>query len=246
MHYKLAASQEHTIRMPTVHSSSRTSTGSPCGRAARLARRVGQAALLSAALAGCASGGLVDKTMEMVGLKKPEMPSMDAAGGAGGTELPTLNGQMPKLPTQRRVAVRIHAGQVLNTDASGRSLAVVVRLYGLRGTTQFTQATYAMFAAGSPEKPFSNGDVVSSKEVVLVPGQKYEMLEALPNDVTHLAVVALFRSPDSQRWPFASPASSAPEPPIPRRAGSAAARTSIKVSVVACHRSGRRYRRGIA
>lgn len=160
----------------------------------------------TAMLAGC--GSMADKTLELVGLKKAEPPPAEMPTGAGG-ELPTLNGQMPRLPQQRRVAVRIHAGQVLNTDSSGRSLAVVVRIYGLKGTTQFTQATYAMFAAGSSDKPFSNSDVVSSKEVVLVPGQKYEMLEPLPNDVTHLAVVALFRSPDSQRWRFIFDARSA-------------------------------------
>ena len=164
------------------------------GRAAAVACAV--------AVAGCASDGIAGKTLEMIGLKKPEMPAMEMPSGGGSGELPSLNGQLPRAPAQRRVAVRIHAGEVLNTDASGRSLAVVVRIYGLRGTTQFTQATYAMFAAGTSEKPFANGDVVSSKEVVLVPGQKYEMLEGLPNDATHLAVVALFRSPDSQRWRF--------------------------------------------
>lgn len=173
-------------------------------------RRLNAAAVLFAfaALCGCASDGIAGKALEMVGLKKPELPPMEMPAGAGG-ELPTLNGQMPRLPQQRRVAVRIHAGQVLNTDSSGRSLAVVVRLYSLKGTTQFTQATYAMFAAGNSDKPFSNGDVITSKEVVLVPGQKYEMLEPLPNEATHLAVVALFRSPDSQRWRFVFDARSA-------------------------------------
>lgn len=166
-------------------------------------------ALLSvAALCGCASDGIASKTLELVGLKKPEPPPMEMPTGAGG-ELPTLNGQMPRMPQQRQVAVRIHAGQVLNTDSSGRSLAVVVRLYSLKGTTQFSQATYAMFAAGTSDKPFANSDVITSKEVVLVPGQKYEMLEPLPNDATHLAIVALFRSPDSQRWRFVFDARSA-------------------------------------
>ena len=162
--------------------------------------RIGPTALLCLALGGCATG-IIDKTMEVVGLKKPEPPAADMALGPNG-ELPTLNGQMPRASAQRQVALRIHAGQVVNVDASGRSLAIVVRIYGLRGTTQFSQATYAMFAAGTSEKPFTNGDVVSSKEVVLVPGQKYEMLETMPAEATHLAVVALFRAPDRQRWRF--------------------------------------------
>lgn len=160
------------------------------------------------ALAGCAAGGIADKTLELVGLKTPAPPATEMPSAPGG-ELPTLNGQMPRMTTQRRVALRIHAGQVLNTDASGRSLAVVVRIYSLRGTTQFSQATYAMFAAGTSDKPFTNSDVVSSKEVVLVPGQKYEMLEPLAAEATNLAVVALFRAPDSQRWRFVFDARSA-------------------------------------
>ena len=105
------------------------------------------------ALAGCAAGGIADKTLELVGLKTPAPLATELPSAPGG-ELPTLNGQMPRMTTQRRVALRIHAGQVLNTDASGRSLAVVVRIYSLRGTTQFSQATYAMFAAGTSDKPF--------------------------------------------------------------------------------------------
>lgn len=153
------------------------------------------------ALAGCASDGLASKTLEMVGLKKPELPAMEMPVGPNG-ELPTLNGQAARGGAQRRVAVRIHAGDVLNTDSAGRSLAVVIRLYQLRGTTQFTQATYSMFAAGTAEKPFTNSDVISSKEIVLTPGKKYEMLESLAPETTHIAVVALFRKPDSQRWRF--------------------------------------------
>lgn len=176
-------------------------------------------ALVAGLMSGCASG-LADKTLEMVGLKKPEMPAAEMPTGPNG-ELPTLNGQMPRMSAQRQVALRIHAGQVLNTDSSGRSLAIVVRIYGLRGTSQFSQATYAMFAAGTSEKPFTNGDVVSSKEVVLVPGQKYEMLEGLPQEATHLAVVALFRAPDSRRWRFVFDAK-------------AAARTGITLGVHGC------------
>lgn len=153
-------------------------------------------------IAGCASDGIAAKTLEAVGLKKPEMPAMEMPAAGPNGELPTLNGAAAARGTQRQVAMRIHAGNVLNTDSSGRSLAVVVRIYNLRGTTEFTQATYAMFAAGTSEKPFTDSDVINSKEIVLTPGQKYEMLEGLPAETTHVAVVALFRAPDSQRWRF--------------------------------------------
>lgn len=160
------------------------------------------------ALTGCASDGVGSKALEMIGLKSPPPPAVEMPAPSAG-ELPTLSGQMPRLPTERRVALRIHAGEILNTAPGGRSLAVVVRVYGLRGTSSFTQATYAMFANGTDGRPFANEDVVSSKEIVLVPGQKYEMLEPLARDATHLAVVALFRAPDAQRWRFVFEARSA-------------------------------------
>lgn len=144
---------------------------------------------LSVLLASCASGGVVDKGLELVGFKKPELP-------AG------LDTELQKIELQRKVTLRIHSGQLLNTDASGRPLSLVVRIYKLRSTSQFNQATYAMFTAAGSEKSAFSDDVVSVQEVVLTPGQKYEVVETLPTSTTHIAVVALFRAPDSQRWRF--------------------------------------------
>jgi type VI secretion system protein VasD len=140
-------------------------------------------------LASCASGGIVDKGMELVGLKKPELP-------AG------LESELQKIELQRKVTLRIHAGQLLNTDPAGRPLSLVARVYKLRSTSQFNQATYAMFTAAGADKPAFAEDVVSVQEIVLTPGQKYEVVETLSTSTTHLAVVALFRAPDSQRWRF--------------------------------------------
>lgn len=155
----------------------------------RWARTAAMCLLLAFALAGCASSGIVDKGLELVGLKKPEPP-------AG------LDVDLPKIELQRKVTLRIHAGQLLNTDGSGRALSLVMRIYKLRSISQFNQATYAMFTATGAERPAFLEDVISVQEVVLTPGQKYEVVETLPTDSTHLAVVALFRAPDSQRWRF--------------------------------------------
>jgi type VI secretion system protein VasD len=155
----------------------------------RWACHAAASALCALGVAGCASGGVVDKGLELVGLKKPE-PSL------------ALDGELPKIPLRRQVTLRIHAGQLLNTDPTGRALSLVVRIYKLRSTSQFAQATYAMFTNAGPERPAFNEDVISVQEVVLTPGQKYEVIETLSSDVTHLGVVALFRTPDSQRWRF--------------------------------------------
>lgn len=144
---------------------------------------------LTCLLVGCASGGMLDKGMELVGLKKPELP-------AG------LETELQKIELQRKVTLRIHAGQLLNTDTAGRPLSLVARVYKLRSTSQFNQATYSMFTAAGNDKSSFADDVISMQEIVLTPGQKYEVVETLPTSTSHLAVVALFRAPDSQRWRF--------------------------------------------
>ncbi len=144
---------------------------------------------MAVVLTSCASGGMLDKGLELVGFKKPELPA-------------ELEAELSKIELQRKVTLRIHAGQVLNTDTAGRPLSLVARIYKLRSTSQFNQATYAMFTAAGTDKSAFSEDVVSVQEVVLTPGQKYEVVETLPTSTTHIAVVALFRAPDSQRWRF--------------------------------------------
>ena len=170
---------------------------------------VAGAAIAALVLSGCASGGLVDKTLELVGLK----PAVDAAA-------PVVDGAMAakdelaKVPTKREVTLRLHAGQILNTDASGRALSVVTRIYKLKSSAQFAQATYPMFASSDVAVPAFAADVVSMDEVVLKPGQKYEVVETLPLEATYIGVVALFRAPDPQRWRFVFDARSAAKPGI--------------------------------
>ena len=69
-----------------------------------------------------------------------------------------------------------------------------------------------VFTADDSEKPFTNGDVISSKEIALARGQKYEMLEPIPPEAGHPAVVARLRAPDRQRSRFVSMPASPPKP----------------------------------
>jgi len=155
---------------------------------------------LSLMLSGCAStgpspsgaeaAGLIDKTLQAVGLQKP----------AAVDEL----GKLPPLPLHTSVTLRVHAGEVLNTDSAGRSLALVARIYKLRNSETFLQTPYESFQVdpiGNKELPFAK-DVVEMREVVLTPGQKLEGIEKLGPGVRALAVVALFRAPAEGRWRF--------------------------------------------
>lgn len=152
------------------------------------------------ALAGCGSspsgGSTLDKALELVGLAKPAVPQ------AVPKELPQEL-SLGLRPRVRQVPLRLHAGEVLNTDANGRSLSVVARVYKLRSSAAFLQLPHeAVAQAGAERSALLTQDVVEVREVVLAPGQRHEVIETMPPEATHLAVAALFRSPAPQRWRF--------------------------------------------
>nr|WP_246312400.1 type VI secretion system lipoprotein TssJ [Aquabacterium terrae] len=161
------------------------------------------------ACGGCATSGdsTIGKALELVGLKAPAVPE-------------GLPKELPQGP--RKVALRLHAGDLLNTDSAGRSLSIVARVYKLRASMAFMQAPYASFGQDTnPRDAAWSGDVIESRELVLAPGQRHEVIETLAPDASHLAVVALFRAPAEQRWRFVFDAR-------------AAARTGITVGLHGC------------
>lgn len=149
---------------------------------------------LAAGLSGCASsssGGLLDKTLSLVGLGKPEVPAEVAEAAAAAK------------PKNNQVSLRIHAGEQLNTDPQKRSLSVVVRIYKLRSASAFLAAPYKAFGTADGEKAAFGNDLLDVRELVLTPGQRHEVVETLSTETSHLAVAALFRAPADGRWRFA-------------------------------------------
>lgn len=146
--------------------------------------------LLTGLLSACStqkSGGLLDKTLELVGLQTID----------GSAEAPK-KADLQKLMGPTRVPLRIHASEHLNSDGSQRALSLVVKIYKLKAHEDFLRAPYAAFVDGQ----YKADDLLSSREVVLLPGQRYEVEESLPSSATHLGIVALFRSPEPLRWRF--------------------------------------------
>lgn len=142
---------------------------------------LGLAVLLAAGLlAGCA-GGALTSALEATGLRKPP-------------ELP--DAQKPP----RSVALRLHAATKLNLDKRGRPLALAVRLYKLRQKEAFEQTPFDAFLDARQERERLGADLVEVREVMLVPGQKVELLEKLGREAGYLAVVALFQRPAEGRW----------------------------------------------
>lgn len=157
---------------------------------ARSGRKACLAGFFALALSGCSTqgGGAVGKALEAVGLKTPPVVE----------QLPK---EWPQTPV--KLPLRLHAGEQLNTDSSGRSLAVVARIYKLRAIDAFMQAPYDSFATTNTDRSEAwTRDVVEMREVVMAPGQRHEVVETMAPGTSHLAVVALFRSPSEQRWRF--------------------------------------------
>jgi type VI secretion system protein VasD len=147
---------------------------------------------LAAAVAGCASGpgSLGGAALEASGLRKP-------------AELP--DAQKPP----RVVALRLHAADKLNLDARGRPLALVTRIYTLRHNAAFERAPYAAFLNPQAEKEALGDDLLSVREVMLVPGQRYEASDKVAREAGYVGVVALFHAPATARWRASFPAAEA-------------------------------------
>jgi len=149
-------------------------------------------------VSGCSSigdcSGFLDKTLNSIGLQRsPTQTSL--LDGVAHAEL-----KMPS-PPNRKIILRMHAGSTLNTDANGRSLSVITKIYKLRNRESFENAPYRDFLAPDKSSSFAS-DIVEVHEVVLTPGKAYEVIESVNQSAPYFAVVALFRNPAENRWRF--------------------------------------------
>jgi type VI secretion system protein VasD len=135
--------------------------------------------LLAAALPGCAGDGLAGRALAAAGMKAPDAE---------------------KLKGPRSIALRLHAAPKLNSDAQGRPLALLARVYTLRQKAAFDAAPYAAFLTPGADREAFGADLVEVKDVTLVPGQRYEVVEKVPREAAFIGIVALFHSPAPQRW----------------------------------------------
>lgn len=154
---------------------------------------LGSGLLIGCATPGHRSNGLLDQALGVLGLQRADVtaPTQPPAGSQTSTA-PLVT---------RRVTLRVHAGQVLNLGETGTSLPVVLRLYKLRNREAFEQLPYAAFSRAAPADLANfTSDIVETRELVFLPGQRHEVIENLEPQVRFIAVVGLFRSPAPQRW----------------------------------------------
>lgn len=139
-------------------------------------------------LGGCAAGvsllgAAASSALQATGLGKPDVP----------------DSQKPP----RNVPLTLAAAPNLNAATDNHPLALVVRLYILKDPTSFQQASFDAFTDPAKEKSALGADLLSVREVTLIPGQRYQMVEKVSREAQAFGVVALFRDPALRRWKFA-------------------------------------------
>ncbi|RQH09911.1 type VI secretion system lipoprotein TssJ [Paraburkholderia dinghuensis] len=125
-------------------------------------------------LAGCAAA------LQLAGIGKPELPDI----------------QKPP----RNLGITLIAAQNLNAATDNKPLALVVRLYALKDPTSFQQATFDTFTDPAKEQSTLGSDLLSVREVTLIPGQRHHATEKISREAQAFGIVALFRNPAMQRW----------------------------------------------
>jgi len=103
----------------------------------------------------------------------------------------------------RTVSVRLNTGEVLNSTDEGEPLALLVRIYQLKSDAGFATISYGQFIDNETGKTMLGEDLVSVRELTLLPGKTYTLEEKMPADAKVLGVVALFHSPATARWKYA-------------------------------------------
>lgn len=103
----------------------------------------------------------------------------------------------------RDMSIRIYAGDQLNLSVAGKPLSLVTKLYVLRATEKFKVLTYPQIISSEAEKEALGEELVSVREVVLLPGKSYDITIKVPGDATAIGIAGMFRVPYQGRWKLA-------------------------------------------
>ncbi|MDR3212502.1 MAG: type VI secretion system lipoprotein TssJ [Azoarcus sp.] len=143
--------------------------------------------ILALAMTACAS-------------KKPAIPEALALQ-ANVAEVQRAS-EPPPVRAPEEYAIKGTAAALVNRDAAGKPLSVVVRLYQLKGGTGFSRLNFDAVAQGQSEAELFPGEWLATNEVVLIPGRTLALTDKLLPDTQYIGGVALFRSPDAHGWRF--------------------------------------------
>ncbi|UGY11726.1 type VI secretion system lipoprotein TssJ (plasmid) [Bradyrhizobium barranii subsp. apii] len=92
----------------------------------------------------------------------------------------------------------IEADELVNPNARGKPSPVVVRIYELKSTANFTQAQF--FELFDDDAKRLGPDLVAKREVELTPGDKVDFERNTPIETQNVGVIAGFRSGNDAQW----------------------------------------------
>nr|WP_315259260.1 type VI secretion system lipoprotein TssJ [uncultured Duganella sp.] len=127
-------------------------------------------------------------------MKKTVFTALLVLQGCAGPRLPDI--QKPP----RNVEIRLHAGANLNAGNERQPYALATRIYKLRQPSAFLRMGFDSFLSQQSERETLGNDLLEVKEVMLIPGQRYEISERVTREAYHIGVVALFRAPATNHW----------------------------------------------
>jgi len=108
----------------------------------------------------------------------------------------------PSETLEAQLSLRIFTAKNLNAGAGNKALALVVKIYHLRSKDRFGQAPFDDFLDSNKEQSDLGQDLINSREMLLLPDQRYLSVERMPLDTRYLGFVAQFRNPAALRWRF--------------------------------------------
>jgi type VI secretion system protein VasD len=88
----------------------------------------------------------------------------------------------------------------LNRDTNGKSLSVVIRIYQLKDSKEFSKLTFDVLSDGRPESELLGPALLEKTDAVVLPGGNYTSTEKLLDDTKFIGIVGFFRRPDQRYW----------------------------------------------
>lgn len=79
-------------------------------------------------------------------------------------------------------------------------MSMVTKIYVLRSSERFANLSYQQLGAAENDGLLFGEDLISTKELVLIPGKAYDLKLSIPGDAVTIGVVGMYRSPYANRW----------------------------------------------
>lgn len=109
-----------------------------------------------------------------------------------------MAGCASKQPKPVETKAELTASADINPDSSGRPSPIVVRIYQLRGDTEFNNADF--FALYEKDKETLGASLIGRDEKTLFPGQHLEIDLPLSGEARFVGAVAAYRDLGTSRW----------------------------------------------